>query len=47
MKNEIQALYNQFHTKDEQIEKLNEKMHKQATKVLNITKKEKNQRIII
>ena len=30
LKAQVQALYEQLHTKDEQIEKLNENMHKQA-----------------
>ena len=30
LRTQVQALYSQLHTKDEQIEKLNENMHKQA-----------------
>jgi hypothetical protein len=41
LKTEIKALYSQLHTKDEQIEKLNENIHKQTTNVLNLTQKEK------
>lgn len=33
LKTQIQALYDQLHTKDEQIEKLNENMHKQAVHI--------------
>jgi peptidoglycan hydrolase CwlO-like protein len=33
MKAQVQALYEQLHTKDEQIEKLNESVHKQAVHI--------------
>lgn len=33
MKTQVQALYDQLHTKDDQIEKLNENMHKQAVHI--------------
>ena len=33
LKSQIQAFYGQLHVKDEQIEKLNENMHKQAVHI--------------
>ncbi len=33
LKTQVQALYDQLHTKDDQIEKLNENMHKQAVHI--------------
>ncbi|MFZ2500146.1 hypothetical protein [Methanosarcina sp.] len=33
LKTQIQALYDQLHVKDDQIEKLNENMHKQAVHI--------------